>query len=322
MMREPPRRWRLEAGVWLALLLLACGQAASRGVSGQGPSGGPETPGDAGSATSGAQGGLEGSGAQAGASPGTGGMGATKSTGGTTGENGGNWGGSTPGGSDGTGAAASGGMGGGQVCEPGALACDGDTATVCREDGMSYAEGGVDCVMSSLEDHSAAGELCASGECVPYWRYNFQGDLPGVDATAESRTLATFFGVSTEARLLRVGHPLHIRAPTRVRFDVFESSSEQGPYQRLVSSEATFEIPETLFYSDGMDVRLQGGYFYAFVISWESPMPVTYKIMKPGNNPSSSVVASATLSSPPGDSLALPEPADEIYYTHYFIEGQ
>jgi hypothetical protein len=248
-------------------------------------------------------------------------MGANKSTGGSTGENGGNWAGS-PGGSGGTGAVAIGGMGGSQVCEPGALVCDGDTATVCRENGTGYAEGGVDCVMSSLEDLSATGELCASGECVPYLRYNFQGNLPGVDATAESRTLATFFRVSTDARLLRVAQPLSISAPTSVRFDVFESSSEEGPYQRLVSSEVTFEIPKTLFHSDGMDVRLQGGHFYAFVISWESPMPVTYKIMTPGNSLSSPVFASATLGSPPGDLLALPEPAEEIYYTHYFIEGQ
>lgn len=69
-----------------------------------------------------------------------------------------------------------------------------------------------------------------------------------------------------------------------------------------------------------MDERLQVGHFYAFVISWESSMPVTYRIMKPNCCSSPRVFASATLGSPPGDSLALPAPADEIYMTHYFIE--
>jgi hypothetical protein len=204
------------------------------------------------------------------------------------------------------------------------LVCDGDTATVCRQDGTGYEEGGVDCVMSSLEDIAPTGQLCASGECVPYVRYNFQGDPPDEDATAETQSLATFFSVSvsTEARLLRVAHPLSISAPTRVTFEVFESSSEEGPYQRLVSSEITFETPGTLFHSDPMDLPLRGGYFYAFVISWESSMPVGYRIMRPGNSTSHPIVASATLGSPPGDSLALPEPADEVYYTHYFIEDQ
>jgi hypothetical protein len=49
-------------------------------------------------------------------------------------------------------------------------------------------------------------------------------------------------------------------------------------------------------------------------------MPVTYRIMKPNCCSSPRVFASATLGSPPGDSLALPAPADEIYMTHYFIE--
>jgi hypothetical protein len=154
-------------------------------------------------------------------------------------------------------------------------------------------------------------------------RHNFQGNFPE-DATAETQSLATFFSVSvsTEARLLRVAHPLSISAPTSVTFDVFESATEEGPYQRLVSSEVTFETPGTLFHSDPMDLQLQGGYFYAFVISWESSMPVVYRIMTPGDSSSLPIVASATLGSPPGDSLALPEPADETYYTHYFIEDQ